>query len=60
MIVFVPTSSGAWHDQTEVPEASPELPYESFHFTEAIPAPADAVPLNGKLARVVETIVAPG
>lgn len=47
-------------DQELVPEATPELPKPSLHFTTAIPPPPEAVPLKIWLDAEVETMVAAG
>ena len=55
--VLVPTSSGAVADQAVVPEATPESPVESDHFTDATPTLSPAVPLTTIDASEVDRIV---
>ena len=60
VIALVPTNRGMLTDHEDVPVATPVSPNASFHATDATPALAAAVPLNGRLAAVVETIVPAG
>jgi hypothetical protein len=55
--VFVPTSSGAVADQAVVPEAMPEAPVDTDHFTDATPRLSLAVPLTASDASEVDRIV---
>ena len=55
--VLVPTNSGTVADQAEVPEAMPEDPVDTDHFTDATPTLSAAVPLTASDAREVERIV---
>ena len=60
VIALVPTNRGMLTDHEDVPAATPVSPNASFHFTDATPALAAAVPLNSRLAAVVDTIVPAG
>jgi hypothetical protein len=55
--VFVPTSSGTVADHAVVPEAMPEAPVDTDHFTDATPTLSLAVPLTTSFASEVDTMV---
>ena len=60
VITLLPTSSGTVADHFVVPEAVPESPVESIHFTAATPTLSLAVPLTAMDAEDVATMVNPG
>jgi hypothetical protein len=55
--VLVPTKSGTVADQAVVPEAMPEFPVDTDHFTDATLTLSLAVPLTASDASEVDRIV---